>query len=370
MRTAAAIPPELAGELAQVLAAYGLPDTARPVHGGLINQTFVIPAPAGAAQAAAPAAAIVQRLHPIFGAEVNIDIDAVTAHLAACGMETPRLLRTRDNGRWVETDGGVWRALSYVAGTTLHRIDDPATARAAGELVGRFHRAVDSLAHEYVFVRAGVHDTEAHLDRLRDRLRAPAQAAAPAPDRPAGRPDDLHVGAARALGEDILAAAASLPVLPALPLRHTHGDLKISNLLFSPGDSRRARCLVDLDTLGRQTIAYELGDALRSWCNPHGEDTPEVHVDEDILAAAMAGYRAGAGDLLAAAERESIVPGLETVCVELAARFCVDVFDDAYFGWDPDRFSSRREHDLVRARGQLALARSVRARRGQLARHV
>jgi hypothetical protein len=55
-----------------------------------------------------------------------------------------------------------------------------------------------------------------------------------------------------------------------------------------------------------------------------------------------------------------------TVCVELAARFCVDAVEDRYFGWDSERFSSRREHNLVRARGQLALARSVIADRDAL----
>jgi hypothetical protein len=124
---------------------------------------------------------------------------------------------------------------------------------------------------------------------------------------------------------------------------------------------------VDLDTLGRQSLAYELGDAMRSWCNPRGEDEVDVHVDEAIFAAAMAGYREGAGDLPTAAERASIVPGLETVCVELAARFCRDVFDDSYFGWNPQRFPSRRAHNLIRAHSQLALARSVRAARRALA---
>ena len=62
-------------------------------------------------------------------------------------------------------------------------------------------------------------------------------------------------------------------------------------------------------------------------------------------------------------ELVSIVTGLETVCLELAARFCVDVFRDEYFGWDPARFASRRDHNLVRARGQLALGRAVRAAR-------
>ncbi|HWN71347.1 MAG TPA: phosphotransferase, partial [Haliangium sp.] len=307
-------------------------------------------------------------------AEVNLDIEVVTAHLAAGGMETPTLLRTADGARWFAQPGGVWRALSYVPGATLHRIDDPETARTAGELVGRFHRALAPLVHDYAFARAGVHDTAAHLARLQARVDASIESSAvgasgnagPDSDAPAGEAAEL-VRAARALGRDILAAAATLPLLPELPARHTHGDLKISNVLFFPGDTRRARCLVDLDTMGRQTMAYELGDAMRSWCNPRGEDETEARLDDAIFAAAMAGYRSGAGDLPTAAERASIVPGLETVCVELAARFCADVFDDAYFGWNAQRYPSRRAHNLVRARGQLALARSVRAARHSLA---
>ena len=62
-------------------------------------------------------------------------------------------------------------------------------------------------------------------------------------------------------------------------------------------------------------------------------------------------------------ERQAVVIGLETVCVELAARFCVDIFDDRYFGWDASRYPSRRAHNEVRARGQLALATSVRQQR-------
>lgn len=347
--------PALARELTIVMAAYGFDGPILPVTSGLINRTFLACEAATAERPERPVA-VLQRLHPVFSAEVNVDLDAVTTHLAARGMDTPRLLRTVTGAPWVMQPGGVWRALEYVPGTTLHRIEDPATARAAGDLVGRFHRAVDTLEHGYAFQRAGVHDTPAHLARLRERMDAPA----------AGQADDLDRDA-RALARDILAAAAALPALPPLPARHTHGDLKISNVLFFPGDPGRARCLVDLDTLGRQTMAYELGDAMRSWCNPHGEDDTEARVDEDIFAAAMEGYRAGAGDLLSAPERAAIVPGLETVCVELAARFCVDVFDDAYFGWDPRRYPSRRAHDLTRARSQLALARSVREARRSIA---
>ena len=329
-------PPDL------VRAAYGWRDAElTPITGGLINATFAV------REGGAPVA-VLQRVHPVFGAEVNLDIDAVTAHLAARGLTTPRLVRTRDGAAYVEDDGHVWRALTWVDGVSFHAVPGVAWARAGGELVGRFHRAVHDLEHTYHFARAGVHDTAAHLGKLDDRLLRHAEPAE-----------------AAQLGHEILDAARALPPVPDLPRRHAHGDLKISNLLFRARDVPEAVALVDLDTLGLQTLAFELGDAMRSWCNPRGEDAGSVAFELPIFAAAIAGWRDVAGDLFDEAERRSIVVGLETVCIELAARFCVDAFDDAYFGWDPSRFPSRRAHNLVRARGQLALGRAVRAARDE-----
>jgi Ser/Thr protein kinase RdoA (MazF antagonist) len=323
---------------ADVLAAWGWDHAAvAQVAGGLINATYAV-------RIDGAPVAVVQRLHPIFEAKVNLDLEAVTAHLAAHGLVTPRLLRTRDDRPWVEHDARVWRALSWVDGTSVHRVPDPSWAEAGGVLVGQFHRAVVDLRHDYAFARAGVHDTAAHLARLAEH----------ASDRSDADAADLVA--------EILDAAAVLPLLPVTPRRHCHGDLKISNLLFAT-DPVRALSIVDLDTLGLGTMAFELGDAMRSWCNPHGEDAGTVTFDLPIFAAAIRGFRTVADDLLSADERTSVVVGLETVCIELAARFAVDAFRDEYFGWDPARFPSRRAHNLVRARGQLALGQAVRAAR-------
>ncbi len=323
----------------EVLAAYAWSaEEVRAIPGGLINATFEV------IRAGRPVA-VLQRLHPVFGAEVNVDIDAVTAHLAAAGLVTPRVVRTQDGALWTTHDGRVWRALTWVAGETVDRVPDARWAEAGGELVGRFHRAVASLVHTYAFTRAGVHDTAAHLARLSNEIGTAA---------PNGEAVDL--------GRDILAAAAALPPMPTLPTRHCHGDLKISNLRFT-ADPPKGLCLLDLDTLGRGTIAFEIGDAMRSWCNPHGEDRGAVQFDLEVFAAAIGGFRSVADDLLTDVERASIVTGLETVCLELAARFCVDAFRDEYFGWDPARFPSRRAHNLVRARRQLELGLAVRADR-------
>ena len=325
---------------AAVLAAYGFSGTVEPIAGGLINATYLVRDPAGAP------AAIVQRLHPIFAAEVNLDIDVVTAHLARRGLATPRLLRTIANQRWLEREGKVWRAITYVDGVTLHAVRGPADAEGAGQLAGQFHRALADLDHDFAFTRAGVHDTAAHLARLSHHL-----ATATTDEEGAD------------LGHDIIATADRLRPLAAAPPRAVHGDMKISNVRFMGDGSGRALAWIDLDTLGHQLIAHELGDALRSWCNPGGEDSEHASFDLDIFAAAMRGYAAAAGDLLSPGERADIVAGIETICVELAARFAVDVFADSYFGWDAQRYPSRRAHNLLRARGQLALARSLAAER-------
>jgi hypothetical protein len=53
------------------------------------------------------------------------------------------------------------------------------------------------------------------------------------------------------------------------------------------------------------------------------------------------------------------VLGARTISLELAARFCADALHESYFGWNPQKFPTRGAHNLVRARGQLAVSRSV-----------
>jgi Ser/Thr protein kinase RdoA (MazF antagonist) len=328
----------VSGEVpAPVLTAYGWDSfAAEPTGTGLINDTFLV-------RDGDRPVAIVQRLHPVFGPEVNLDLEAVTEHLTKKGLATPLLIRTKSGAPYVDEGDRSWRAITYVVGRCYDRVEDPRQAESAGVLVGRFHRALADFEHDYVFTRTGVHDTPAHLEKLRT-LAAEH-----------GGDDE-----GRALADAVLEAADALPSWPQLPRRHTHGDLKISNIIFED-TGLHAQCLIDLDTCGLQLIPYELGDAMRSWCNPRGEDVSEPSIDLGILEAAMRGYAQGAAGLLESAEIEAIVPGLQTVCIELAARFAADVFEDTYFGWDSERFPSRRAHNLVRARGQLALGRSALA---------
>ena len=103
-----------------------------PLTGGLINATWRL---------GDPPVAVLQRLHPIFAPEVNLDIEAITAHVAARGLVTPRVVATDEGALWtVDDDGSCWRVLSWVPGVTHHKLSSPTSRlRSAARLrtIGR-----------------------------------------------------------------------------------------------------------------------------------------------------------------------------------------------------------------------------------------
>jgi thiamine kinase-like enzyme len=314
-----------------------------PAPGGLINQSFLV---------SGPRRAVLQRVSAIFPPGIHHNIQAVTERLAARGLMTPSLLPARDGRLWVEVEGQVWRLMTFIEGATFDVVEGPAQARAAAALVARFHTALDELPHTFTHVRKGAHDTARHLEKLR------AAVARHADHR-------LYPQVAPLAGE-ILAAAAILPPLPPLDERVCHGDLKFNNVRFAgtEGPAReQALCLIDLDTVGPLALAYELGDAWRSWCNRNGEDSERAAFALDVFAASAEGYRSGRGRAFSSSEQRALLLSPEWISLELAARFAADALDESYFGWNAARFPSRGDHNLVRARGQWSLHAALVAQR-------
>lgn len=330
------------------------PDSLVEFSSGLINRSFAIRGRDGRDY-------VLQRVNAIFPPEIQDDIDAVTRHLADKGLVTPRLVAATGGALSVAAGGETWRLLTRVPGETRESLTQTAEAGEAGRVLGAFHRALADFPTPLKNRRPPVHELARHLAFLDQTLAA--QTAHPA-----------HRAVA-ALGDEIVALSRALPPSASLPPRLVHGDPKISNIVFAaeadrhaarePGQHRggggapRALCLIDLDTLTRMPVALELGDALRSWCNVATEDSPAARFSVERCEAALAGYRQGSGSLLTAGEWQAIPAATLSIAIELAARFAADALNEAYFGWDRQRFGRASEHNLARAGAQIALARSI-----------
>ena len=115
--------------------------------------------------------------------------------------------------------------------------------------------------------------------------------------------------------------------------------------------------LVDLDTVKPGLIHYDIGDCMRSGCNPLGEETEEweaVHFDLEIGAAILEGYLTQARNFLISADYEYLFDSIRLLAFELGLRFFTDYLaGNVYFK------VKHAEHNLQRALVQFKLTESI-----------
>jgi len=322
----------------QILQQYGITQPLiTPIATGLINQTWLI--------VEADRKYTLQCVNPMFTAEIHQDIATVTAHLAGKGVLTPRLVNTADKRLYIQQCGHLWRLYNYLEGTTFSQVEHPATAFEAGALLARFHAGLLDLDYQFKNARFGIHDTNKHLQTLSTALQT--------------RQNHVRFDEILPLATEIMAIAETLPELPVLPARKVHGDPKINNFLFDPLTGK-GLCLLDLDTLGNMALPLELGDAMRSWCNPAGENSQNAFFSLDNFRAGLEGYASHANEFILTEEWQAILTATQTIYIELAARFCADALIESFFSWDPTRFTSHSEHNQIRASSQLQAFKSLR----------
>jgi Ser/Thr protein kinase RdoA (MazF antagonist) len=144
-----------------------------------------------------------------------------------------------------------------------------------------------------------------------------------------------------------------------------HNDTKLNNVLFD-AETDEALCVVDLDTVMPGLAPYDFGDLVRS-CALAQEDVAAAvpRFDLDLFEALLRGYLEGAGDMLSEAERAALPLACRVITYELGMRFLTDFLEgDRYFR------TERPDHNLERARAQLALLQSMERERAAMQRLV
>ncbi len=330
----------------------GLVEAIDPVPGGLIHHTFHVQTDRGHY--------CLQALHPKLATdEILADWEAVCLHLADRAVPAPRPVPSPGGKAWIEIEGRRWRMSTWLEGHTTEQVDTPEQAGEAARLFGRFYKEMRDIPHGFLSSHP-LHDTAFHSRMLR---RALDDLSGAADSDVTG--DDLITSHRREileLGKACLDACARLALPADLPTWIVHGDPKISNLLFC---GKQACGILDLDTAGPHSILVDLGDALRSWAMDGPEDQCRG-VRMDVIASALEGWHR-TGLRLSAAEVTLLPDAPALISWELAGRFCRDVIEDDYFGWDPSRHPSRRAHNLARTQSMVRLARAFEAHRNDLA---
>jgi Ser/Thr protein kinase RdoA (MazF antagonist) len=280
----------------------------------------------------------------------HLSMRAGQNHVSGHRWEFPRLLLTDDsNDHWIDPDGFFWRALSFIEDSqSFDTVLDSAHAVEIGLAVGLFHQLVSDLpAYRLKDTLEGFHITPLYLLRYE---RAFAIHGAPSSPDAAFCVDFIHQ---RKNFAPVLENAKAEGILP---LRIIHGDPKVSNVMM---DTRTglAVSLVDLDTVKPGLVHYDIGDCLRSCCNPLGEDpdSPDlVRFEPELCRALLQGYFSVAKTFLTQSDCDFIYDSIRLITYELGVRFFTDYLEgDVYFK------VKDRKHNLRRALAQFRLAASI-----------
>lgn len=266
--------------------------------------------------------------------------------------ETLKLLQT-ETGRFfaIDRNGDYWRSYSFVADSVSYdRSDDENIFCESGHAFGRFLSMLDgfdaSSLHETI---VQFHDTPKRFRDFRIAVEKDA----------AGRADGVRDLIETALSYEPFADTLTGQLRTGrLPLRVTHNDTKLNNVLIDE-KTGHALCVIDLDTVMPGLCAYDFGDAIRYGANTAAEDEKDlskVHLNMAMYRAYARGYLSEVSGQLTMNEVDSLPAGAKMMTLENGIRFLGDYLNgDVYFK------TEYPEHNLVRARTQFKLLQEMDA---------
>ena len=297
------------------------------------------------------------------------NIEAVIGHIAAAmekkGMDPERhLLRfiPTDNGSLLYHDknDAYWRSYVFIDNATAYdRIENPRHFYEAGRGFGEFQKyLIDFPADTLTETIPGFHNTK---KRFFDFVNA---VSADRAGRVAGLEAEIDFFFDR---RKMMNRIVDLIGAGRLPLRVTHNDTKLNNVLLD-NTTGKALCVIDLDTVMPGSPLYDYGDAIRYGANRAAEDEPDlsrISLDMELFKAFTEGFISETAGTLTDEELQFLPLGVEVLTCELAMRFLTDYLNgDEYFKIKyPD-------HNLVRARAQMQLLRDIEEKYEDMCRYI
>ena len=270
--------------------------------------------------------------------------------------ETLTFIQTRNGELYYNGTKGAWRAYRFQS--DLMALDAPRSPKdfyASGKAFGRFQALLGSYQAETLHETIPhFHDTPHRMKQLHEAIEKNA----------AGRADGVKEEIEFALArEEASSIVMDLQKQGVLPLRVTHNDTKLNNVLLDPA-SGEGVCVIDLDTVMPGQAIFDFGDSIRYGASTAAEDEQDlskVEFDLDLFDAYTRGFLEGCNNVLTPAERDLLPTGAWMMTLECGMRFLADYLNgDVYFK------TAYPEHNLVRARTQFKLVQEMEEKQDQM----
>ena len=299
--------------------------------------------------------------------QIMSNIDYVTTYIKNKNLEAGindtrtfmHFYHTHDGKRqnfYVDNDHAFWRISKYIENSMTYEVCDNLFAiEEAGRAFGKFQNALSDFDAQKLYETIpDFHNTK---KRLMDFMCHVVEDSCDRVDTVMPEIEYLVSVGKRA------SELTELLEHGEIPLRVTHNDTKINNVLFDK-DTAKALVVIDLDTVMPGLVAHDFGDAVRFAANTAAEDekdTSKVSFDLTKYEAFAKGFIPEVRDALTEVEVNTLALGALTMTVELATRFLDDyITGDNYF---KTRYPG---HNLVRAKSQIALARDIQRKFGKM----
>lgn len=339
-------------------------EAVRPYGGGHINDTFLVEAPVSSGTGKF----ILQRINSeIFlqPKELMENITGVTGWLRKKIMEeggdpareTLNVRLTADEKPYFVDDcGSYWRVYDFIENTSCFNQSESVEDFYQSALsFGHFQRLLaDYPAHT-------LHETIPHFHDTPVRFANFEKAVA---EDSAGRADSVREEIAFVTARrEYIHTLADKQAAGILPLRVTHNDTKLNNILID-NETGKGICVIDLDTVMPGLSVNDFGDSIRFGASTAAEDEPDlskVSCSMELFEAYTRGFLQGCGGTLTPAELDSLIDGAIMMTLECGMRFLADHLEgDHYFK------IHRENHNLDRARTQFKLVRDMEEKRSQM----
>ena len=267
--------------------------------------------------------------------------------------ETLNVIKTKEGKNYfVDEEGGFWRMLVFVTDSVSYdKVERPEQFYDSAVAFGNFQYQLreypaDTLDETIV----NFHNTPDRLRQFREALSKDVCG------RAASVAKEIEFVKAR---EEFAATLEKARAEGKLPLRVTHNDTKLNNILFD-AKTGKTLCIVDLDTIMPGYSVNDFGDSIRFGATTALEDETDlskVNFDISLYELYVKGFIEGAKGGLTETELELLPIGAIMMTFECGTRFLTDYLNgDTYFK------ISREGHNLDRARNQFKLVSDMEAK--------